>query len=86
VSGEISRKHGNTRVSTLRKIYGSGFAAGHGETETLDEVLSDLHEASLSQLIREHASGILAGSIASHESALAKLAGAFCPRQWGNLP
>ena len=27
-SGEISKKHGNTLVSTLRKIYGSTFAAG----------------------------------------------------------
>lgn len=26
--GEISRKHGNTLVKTLRKIYGHGFAIG----------------------------------------------------------
>jgi hypothetical protein len=26
--GEISGKHGNTPVRTLRKIYGQGFAAG----------------------------------------------------------
>jgi hypothetical protein len=27
-NGEISRKHGNTLVSTLRRIYGPSFAAG----------------------------------------------------------
>ena len=26
-NGEISRKHGNTEVKTLRKIYGPGFCA-----------------------------------------------------------
>jgi hypothetical protein len=26
--GEISHKHGNTLIRTLRKIYGQGFAAG----------------------------------------------------------
>jgi hypothetical protein len=27
--GEISNKHGNTLIGTLRKIYGQGFAAGY---------------------------------------------------------
>jgi hypothetical protein len=36
--GEISGKHGNTLVRTLRKIYGQGFAAGYPETATLSEV------------------------------------------------
>jgi hypothetical protein len=27
-NGEISRKHGNTLVRTLRKLYGAGFAPG----------------------------------------------------------
>jgi hypothetical protein len=27
-NGEISKKHGDTLVDTLRKIYGSTFAAG----------------------------------------------------------
>lgn len=33
--GEISHKHGNTLVRTLRKIYGAGFAAGYPDTEKL---------------------------------------------------
>ena len=28
-NGEISHKHGNTLIRTLRKIYGPGFAAGY---------------------------------------------------------
>jgi len=38
-NGEISHKHGNTLVGTLRKIYGKGFAAGYPETTELSEVL-----------------------------------------------
>ena len=38
--GEISGKHGNTLVRTLRKIYGQGFAAGYPETAKLSEVLA----------------------------------------------
>ena len=52
--GEISGKHGNTLVRTLRKIYGQGFAAGYPETATLSEVLLQLNETSLSQLRRDH--------------------------------
>ena len=52
--GEISGKHGNTLVRTLRKVYGQGFAAGYPETATLSEVLLQLNETSLSQLRRDH--------------------------------
>jgi hypothetical protein len=52
--GEISGKHGNILVGTLRKIYGRGFAAGYPETATLGEVLLQLNETSLSQLRRDH--------------------------------
>jgi hypothetical protein len=52
--GEISGKHGNILVGTLRKIYGRGFAAGYPETATLSEVLLQLNETSLSQLRRDH--------------------------------
>ena len=31
-NGEISSKHGDTLVRTLRKIYGQRFAAGYPET------------------------------------------------------
>jgi hypothetical protein len=42
--GEISHKHGNTLLRTLRKIYGQSFAAGYPETEKLSEVLFQLNE------------------------------------------
>jgi hypothetical protein len=62
--GEISHKHGNTIISTLRKIYGQSFAAGHPETKTLSEVLLQLNETSLSQLRRDHETGHLKQKIA----------------------
>ncbi|MGJ4943023.1 hypothetical protein ACQR1W_20765 [Bradyrhizobium sp. HKCCYLS1011] len=55
--GEISRKHGNTLIGTLRKIYGKSFAAGYPDTAKLSEVLSQLNETSLSQLRRDHSTG-----------------------------
>jgi hypothetical protein len=58
-NGEISHKHGNTLVGTLRKIYGKGFAAGYPDTATLGEVLLQLNETSLSQLRRDHETGHL---------------------------
>jgi hypothetical protein len=62
--GEISHKHGNTTVHTLRKIYGQSFAAGHPETKTLSEVLLQLNETSLSQLRRDHETAHLKHKIA----------------------
>jgi hypothetical protein len=49
-NGEISRKHGNTPVCTLRKIYGSGFATDFPGTAKLNDVLHKLGEPSLNQL------------------------------------
>ena len=63
-SGEISHKHGNTQVRTLRKIYGQGFAAGYPDTSVLSEVLLQLNETSLSQLRRDHETGHLEHKIA----------------------
>ena len=57
--GAISKKHGNTLVRTLRKLYGQGFAAGYPETATLGEVLQHLNETALSQLRRDHDTGHL---------------------------
>src|SRR5258708_26626331 len=51
--GEISHKHGNTLIGTLRKVYGQGFAAGYPEAEKLSEVLLQLNQTSLSQLPRD---------------------------------
>jgi hypothetical protein len=63
--GEISHKHGNTLIRTLRKIYGQGFAAGYPETEKLSEVLLQLNETSMSQLRRDHKTGHLEHKIAN---------------------
>ena len=61
--GEISGKHGNTLIRTLRKVYGPSFAAGYPETEKLSEVLAHLNETSLSQLRRDHETGHLGHKI-----------------------
>lgn len=66
-NGEISRKHGNTHVGTLRKHYGANFAAGFKDTDTLASVLAKMDEPSLSKLIKDHEAGHLAGHIAKHE-------------------
>jgi len=58
-NGEISRKHGNTLIRTLRKTYGAGFAPGCRDDETLGEVLHKLDEPSLSKLIHDHEGGKL---------------------------
>ena len=62
--GEISGKHGNTLVRTLRKVYGQGFAAGYLETAKLSEVMFHLNETSLSQLRRDHETDHLEHKIA----------------------
>jgi hypothetical protein len=62
-NGEISRKHGNTLVGTLRKIYGPSFAAGEADSVKLEDVLAKLHETSLTQLVEDHAGGDLEGKV-----------------------
>jgi predicted transcriptional regulator len=51
--GEISRKHGNTLVSTLRQTYGKDFAPGISGNVRLSKVLRRLDEPSLSHLRRD---------------------------------
>jgi hypothetical protein len=58
-NGEMSRKHGNTLIRTLRKHYGDGFAAGCANNEKLGDVLRKLDELSLSRLVRDLESGTL---------------------------
>jgi hypothetical protein len=58
-NGEISRKHGNTLVRTLRKTYGADFAKGCTDNETLSDVLHKLDEPSLTKLIHDHERGRL---------------------------
>ena len=65
-NGEISRKHGNTLVGTLRKHYGAGFAAGFKDSDKLSDVLAKMDEPSLSKLIRDHEAGTRGGHIARH--------------------
>jgi hypothetical protein len=60
--GEISHKHGNTLIRTLRKVYGESFGAGYPEAEKLGEVLN---ETSLSQLRRDYETGHLEHKIAN---------------------
>ncbi len=69
-NGEISRKHGNTLVGTLRKIYGAGFAQGYAPTTTLAELLGKTGEPTLSQLHwdllhKDHDAGTLPQKIAA---------------------
>lgn len=52
-NGEISRKHGNTLIGTLRKIYGPGFAPGAADRDKLSDVLHSLNDESLSQLLHD---------------------------------
>jgi hypothetical protein len=65
-NGEISRKHGNTLIRTLRKHYGAGFAVGFKESDKLSDVLAKMDEPSLSKLVRDHEAGTLGGHIARH--------------------
>ena len=58
-NGEISRKHGNTLVSTLRRIYGASFAPGAQPHEKLSDLLAEMDEASLSKLVHDHEQGEL---------------------------
>jgi hypothetical protein len=64
MNGQISHKHGNTLVGTLRGIYGRGFAAGYPDTAKLSDVLDQLNDTSLSQLHRDHDTGHLDKKIA----------------------
>jgi hypothetical protein len=57
--GEISRRHGNTLIRTLRKTYGQSFAGSYGNKKKLGEVLHKLDEPSLSRLIHDHEAGDL---------------------------
>jgi hypothetical protein len=52
--GEIDRKHGNTRVGTLRKTYGEDFLGEWRSDAKLETVLEDTGSESLSQLVKEH--------------------------------
>jgi len=50
-NGQISRKHGNTEVGTLREIYGEGFASGVRSDMHLSTLLERSGQPSLSQYL-----------------------------------
>ncbi len=50
--GQISQKHGNTQVGTLRQIYGENFAAGYRSDMRLDTLLDRTGQPSLSQYLK----------------------------------
>ncbi len=50
--GEISKKHGNTLIRTLRETYGPDFARGESNTAKLGDVLHRLDARSLASLVR----------------------------------
>jgi hypothetical protein len=58
-NGRMSRKHGNTLISTLRKHYGVDFAYGCADSDNLSDVLQKLDEPSLSKLVRDEEAGNL---------------------------
>ena len=58
--GELSRKHGNTFIGTLRSHYGSDFAAGCSESDKLTDVLDQLDEVSVDKLAHDYEAGKLA--------------------------
>jgi hypothetical protein len=62
-NGEISRKHGNTLVRTLRRVYGPSFAPGFPEEAKLSDVLHALDDHSLSQLVHDDEQGRLESKI-----------------------
>ncbi len=52
-NGEISRKHGNTRVAELRKTYGESFAQGTRSDAKLSTVLERSGARSLTDYLNE---------------------------------
>jgi hypothetical protein len=62
-NGELAQKHGNAFVSTLRRIYGPGFAPGSGDSEKLFDALHKLDEPSLAKLAQDFESGELEAKI-----------------------
>ena len=50
-NGQISRKHGNTRVDTLRQTYGDNFAAGARGDMHLKTLLDKTETKSLSDYL-----------------------------------
>ncbi len=67
--GRITAKHGQTRIGTLRQIFGRGFAETAPDSAKLKDVLHKLNMSSLSQLYRHVDDGSLDGKIKAAEAA-----------------
>jgi hypothetical protein len=52
-NGEISRKHGNTLIRTLRETYGQNFAPKCNANSKLSDCLHQIDDESLSQLVHD---------------------------------
>lgn len=52
--GKIEKKHGNTRVGSLRKEYGASFAKGRRKDMMLKTLLVETGTASLHEYLRHH--------------------------------
>jgi hypothetical protein len=53
-SGRIERKHGNTKVGSLRKEYGENFAKGRRKDLMLKTLLAETGSASLHDYLKYH--------------------------------
>ncbi len=53
-SGRIEKKHGNTRVGSLRKEYGATFAEGHRKDMMLKTLLKKTGSESLHDYLKHH--------------------------------
>jgi len=53
-SGRIEKKHGHTRVGSLRKEYGPKFAKGRRKDMMLKTLLKETGTASLHEYLRRH--------------------------------
>jgi hypothetical protein len=53
-TGRIEKKHGNTRIGSLRKEYGPGFAEGHRKDMMLKTLLKKTGSESLHDYLKHH--------------------------------
>ena len=53
-TGQIDKKHGNTRVGALRKTYGQHFAKGRRKDMMLRTLLAETGMESLHAYLRKH--------------------------------
>jgi hypothetical protein len=53
-NGQISRKHGNTLIGTLRRHYGAKVPTELDNDEKLEDVLARYSQQSLSQMLKHH--------------------------------